>query len=159
MELFITTGGIFAKGKKWKYPMKNVLNPQPIILMHHRNWLTPWPRITRTRVITIIILLFKDIGNYGIRAHTAIDRVPRSSFCGRACMHDQCLRGSFFPFFFFYFLYFSIPLLLFSYLQLLWGPRQGCEYGAWWGRDLLAVFFWNLREGALSGYVFLLNVC
>lgn len=125
MELFITTGGIFAKGKKWKYPMKNVLNPQLIIFMHHRNWLTPWPKITRTIVITIIILLFKDIGNYGTRAHTAIDRVPRNSFCGRACMHDQVSKGASF-----FLSSFLVPLFFHSSLALflpavIMGPKTG----------------------------------
>lgn len=63
MELFITTSGIFAKGKKSKYPKKNVLSLQPIIFTLRRNRLTLWPRINGAIVILTVILLFKDVGN------------------------------------------------------------------------------------------------
>lgn len=64
MELFITTGGIFAKGKKQKHPMKNVLGPQSITLTHRRNRLTLWPRRSRYVVIALMSLCFEDAGNY-----------------------------------------------------------------------------------------------
>lgn len=63
------------------------------------------------------------------------------------CMTTLSLRELLSSFFFISSFFPPIPLLLFSYLQLLWGPRH--EDGGWWGRDLLAVFFWNLRGSSL----------
>lgn len=68
MELFITAGGSFAKGKrkkkKGKHPMNNVLSSQPVTPMLRESWLTQWARINNTPVVIMITLLFKDTDTY-----------------------------------------------------------------------------------------------
>lgn len=67
MELFISAGGSFAKGKrkkKGKHPMNNVLSSQPVTPMLRESRLTQWARINNTPVVIMITLLFKDTDTY-----------------------------------------------------------------------------------------------